>query len=273
MEKLFGFTFGYGVSLVLISLAKTTSVYATQPDSVYSKLGLVQTANNFGWMATQLEPMSKAFIEFSKTSELPVLDIGTAFGYVPSLLVKSKIKVIANDIYRPHLDSLYSNTPDEFRKLLSLNTDRFPDQLELMPNSIGAILASRVFHFLTGEELELGVKKMFDWLVPGGKVFVFTNAPYRKNMTSFMAEYEKKRAVEKYPGMVENVNSVNKEQGKYLAPFFHYMDKDVVSRLFIEAGFIIEKVDYVKIDLPEDITLDGRENVGLIAVKPLRSRL
>lgn len=51
------------------------------------------------------------------------------------------------------------------------------------------------------------------------------------------------------------------------------MDKDVLERLFLEAGFKIEKSEYVEIALPEDIKLDGRENIGLIAVKPIRSRL
>lgn len=199
---------------------KTSLEKATNVEDKYSKLGLVQTHNNLGWMAIKLEPISREFIEYSKICTLPVLDLGTAYGFIPSELLKLKVHVIANDIHMPHLELLYENAPINSRHLLSLNNKSFPNETNFMPNSLSAILASRLFHFLTGEELEIGVKKMFQWLAPGGKVFVFTNAPYRKNMMKFIDEYEKKRKTEKYPGMVKSLNDVNIDQGKYLKETF-----------------------------------------------------
>jgi hypothetical protein len=49
----------------------------------------------------------------------------------------------------------------------------------------------------------------------------------------------------------------------------HLLDPDVLRRLFSEAGFMIEECrTFARPEFPADIQLDGRESVGLIAVRP-----
>ena len=230
--------------------------------------GFIPTLNRFGWMATELDSISNEFLSFSKTQTLPVLDIGTAYGHATLLALKGGAKVIANDIDDRHLSILLESVPPELRGNLTLDNNRFPNQMNFPPQSLSAVLACRLLHFLTGEELELGVRKIYDWLAPGGKVFVFANAPFRKNLSLFLSQYDQRKLKVRYPGIIQDLKTVNAEQADQLPTFFHYLDTDILGRVFTEAGFKVEKVEYIKIDLPEDIKLDGRENVGLIAVKP-----
>lgn len=123
---------------------------------------------------------------------------------------------------------------------------------------------------MPGEELDKGVRKLYDWLVPGGKVFVVASTPYRKHLQGFIKEYEQKKITNKYPGEVKDVTKIEPEESDNLPKFFHYLDKEVLRRLFENAGFIIEKAEYLKIDeMPDYLKLDGRENVGIVATKPL----
>jgi hypothetical protein len=49
----------------------------------------------------------------------------------------------------------------------------------------------------------------------------------------------------------------------------HFLDPEVLARVFTAAGFIIEKAaTFARPEFPKDIQLDGRESVGLIAIKP-----
>jgi hypothetical protein len=48
----------------------------------------------------------------------------------------------------------------------------------------------------------------------------------------------------------------------------HFLDPDVLSRVFTESGFRIDEATmFARPEFPEDIQLDGRESVGLIATK------
>ena len=51
--------------------------------------------------------------------------------------------------------------------------------------------------------------------------------------------------------------------------FFNFLDKDILTSIFEEKGFIVEQSNYVnRDDFPESLRLDGRESVMLIARKP-----
>ena len=238
-----------------------------QPSS--NDRGFIPTLNKFGWMSTDLDSISESFLSFSKSQKLPVLDIGTAYGHTAQLALSHGSKVIANDMEPKHLSVLWDKVPLDQRKNLQLDSSRFPNQMEFAPQSLGAVLACRVFHFLSGEELEIGVRKIYSWLAPGGKVFVFANAPFRKNLSAFLKEYSERKSSVRYPGVVTDMQVVDPAQGDQLPSFFHFLDVETLTRLFTEAGFKIERAEYVRIEnLPERSKLDGRENVGIIAVKP-----
>ena len=59
------------------------------------------------------------------------------------------------------------------------------------------------------------------------------------------------------------------ERGASLPPKMHFLDPEVLTRVFAKAGFIVEKAHtFARPEFPKDIQLDGRESVGIVARKP-----
>ena len=266
----------YRVSLLVflfVSLEACASVPSRPVEMpVSDERGFVTTLNKYGWMATVLDEISDEFVQYAteNSHSYPALDIGTAYGHTPSLVIEGGGKIIANDMEPKHLEILLNKTPVSLRSRLELNTKRFPEDMVFPDQSLSAVLACRLFHFLDGSQLELAVKKIYRWLVPGGRVFVFANSPYRKSLGNFVENYDTNKIGARYPGIIRQLGEVNKDQANQLPPFFHYLDTEVLTRLFTEAGFKVEKAKYIS--LPGEssaIYFDGRENVGLIASKPL----
>ncbi|MBI2743596.1 MAG: class I SAM-dependent methyltransferase [Chlamydiales bacterium] len=237
-----------------------------------SPSGLVKTLNfGGGFMLIHLDPISSAFIEFAKTSSYPVLDIGAAYGVATlPALDHSTCAVIADDIGSENLLILQKQVDKKNRERLYLNQKRFPQELDFKPNSLGGVLICRVFHFLRGEEIEEGLKKIFSWLAPGGKLFIVTSTPYQGNITEFVSVYEERWADGiSWPGYVENYGSNAPGLSSNLNPFLHVMDERPLRKALESAGFLVEKVEYIdrRKTIPT-LCLDGREGIGIIASKP-----
>jgi hypothetical protein len=125
-------------------------------------------------------------------------------------------------------------------------------------------------HFFDGAKLETSARILLNWLASGGKVFIVAETPYLKNFSSFIPTYEARRAAgNPWPGFIDDVMAVAPERGVSLPPQMHLLDPEVLSRVFRQAGFVIEKAEmFARPEFPEDIQLDGRESVGLVARKP-----
>jgi SAM-dependent methyltransferase len=167
-------------------------------------------------------------------------------------------------------DILKERTPASYRKNLILKPGSFPNELDFAANSLDAILICRLLHFFNESNIEIAFKKMASWLAPKGRLFALTETPYLKNFQEFIPIYEKRVASgEKFPGYVDNVMKVAPERGKTLPEVIHFLNVDVMSRLANESGLTIKQCHTIaRPDFPEDLQLDGRESVGLIAEKP-----
>lgn len=232
--------------------------------------GFIKTLNNMGYMTSTLDPFSKAFAEFAPKAPGPSLDIGAAYGVATLDALNTGAEVIANDIDARHLDILRDRAPEKQRNRLKLLPGAFPDDLSLADGSVGSILICRVLHFFNGAKIEESAKILFKWLASGGKVFIIAETPYLKNFQTFIPIYEERKAKgNPWPGFVEDVMAIAPERGASLPAEMHLLDPEVLSRVFSQAGFIIEKAEtFARPEFPEDIQLDGRESVGLIARKP-----
>lgn len=238
-----------------------------------SESGLVQTLNyGGGFMLTHLDPISAKFINFAKTTTHPILEIGSAFGVATIAALKhSSSIVIANDIGVENLLILRNNTDEKYRKRLYLNANRFPQQLDLDANSLEGILICRVFHFLRSEEIEEGLAKLYQWLIPGGKLFIVTATPFQGNLKEFIPVYEERWANNNpWPGYVENYGLTVPGLSHNLTPFLHVMDERPLKKALEFAGFEIQEIEYIdrRKTIPT-VGLDGKEGIGLIATKPV----
>ena len=251
---------------VCAMLLTTDSVQMPTPEAN----GFVKTLNNMGYMTSTLDVYSKAFAEFSPQGPGPALDIGAAYGVATLAALNNGARVIANDIDARHLEILADRAPKTDRIRLDLVPGAFPDGLELPADSLGSILICRVMHFFNGPTLERAAAKLHDWLAKGGKIFIVAETPYLKNFAAFTPTYEARRAAGAlWPGFIDDVMAIAPERGASLPPQMHLLDPEVLSRVFTHAGFVVEKAaTFARPDFPEDIQLDGRESVGLIARKP-----
>ncbi len=237
-----------------------------------SESGLVQTLNyGGGFMLIHLDPISSKFIDFAKSCTYPILDIGSAFGVATIAALKnSSCSIIADDIGVENLLILRNQTEEQDRKRLYLNTNRFPQTLDFKPNSLEGILICRVFHFLKSEEIEEGLQKMVQWLIPGGKLFIVTATPFQGNLKEFVPIYEERWANNNpWPGYVENYGPTS-GLSHNLHPFLHVMDERPLRKALESSGFTIQEIQYIdrRKTLPT-LGLDGKEGIGIIAIKPV----
>ena len=228
------------------------------------------TLNKMGWSSEVPNEYSEAFIAYAAGCTSPVLDIGAAFGTASIAALEAGATVVANDVEPRHLEVLKSKVPPEHLQRLKVVVGKFPCDLSFPDDCFGAIHASMVLHFLTGEELVDGVQRMFRWMQPGGKLFILTGTPFQGNIKAFIPVYlERKRNGVRWAGEIENVREFNNHFSADLMPsFIHCLDEDVLVPVIEQAGFIIEEVKrYSRANLPDFCKLDGRENLGLIARK------
>jgi len=228
------------------------------------------TVNRMGWSSEEPHEINLAFADFASTCDDPVLDLGAGFGAATFAALRGGARVIANDLEPGHLEALGARVPLLMRDRLQLRLGRFPSDLTFSRESLGAIHASNVLHFLTLTELETGIGLIADWLVPGGKVFVMVNSPYIQNFANVIPYFEqRKNDGVRWPGWIEDLTRYSSHPTlQYLPASLHFFDADVLSRAFETSGFIIEVAkEYSRSGLPEILKYDGRENVMLIAHK------
>jgi SAM-dependent methyltransferase len=246
------------------------SVAATLPMPSAIKNGrLVPTMNRFGTMLTMVIDPVKDFIEFASQSPHWCLDIGSAYGVFTLAAIEAGARVMANDLDARHLEILRSQVPADKQSRLRTVLGAFPD-VDLGEQQFGAILACRVFHFFDGPTLEVAAAKTLQMLVPGGKLFVRAMTPYLGLSPRVVPVYEQRKAQgERWPGYIDHPGQYidDKEERDNCPDYAHYLDPEVLRRTFEEAGFIVERCEFVAIDL-EPVKLDGREGVLLVARKP-----
>jgi chorismate-pyruvate lyase/SAM-dependent methyltransferase len=234
----------------------------------------LETRNRKGFTYT-LTSFGKAFINAAAKASMPVMDIGAAYGVaaLPALLTGAK--VIAVDIEEKHLLSITNSVNGPLRTQLVTLKERFP-YFELLPESLSAVYMSQVLPFLNGDEIEIGIRKIYDWLIPGGEAFVVTFTPYIHHVSSFIPIYEeRKKAGTRWAGYIKELSRYSSHPHIYrnLPEQIHHIDQDDLVWVFEKTGFSVKEARYFGEEegpLPDGIRMNGRERVGLIAYKPIR---
>ena len=229
--------------------------------------GLIPTLNNTGWMTETLDDYSRAFTEYAGSLQTECLDVGCAYGVATLPALANGARVLACDLEPRHLEILAERVPPADRLRFRRLPARLPD-VDFPAGSFGAILCARALHFLLARDLELTVRKMFDWLLPGGRVYLITDSPYVGPWWKSAPEYERrKREGCPWPGFVQNYGALlppGTDVSKH-PPFIHPLDPDILGRVTGAAGFEVMSTGFLRGGGPR---ASGREHAGVIAIKP-----
>lgn len=238
------------------------------------------TQNGYGFMHP-LSETSRAFALYAANINLPVVDLGCAYGSATIEAAKTgAVQVIACDVAAEHLHILQERASVlGLASKITVKLGKFPEEISFADNTVGATLASLVLPYLTTEELDHGLQKIFAWLVPGGKLFISSYTIHIKEFSNprFQTEYQKRvDSGLKWPGYFEdfikfstmakenrNINSVPTR--------LHFFDINPLVKALMDIGFEIEIAQYVDgktNGAVEETFHDGREMLSIIAKKP-----
>lgn len=241
----------------------------TKRNIIATHESFIPTMNKTGFMTSVIDPISQAFIDYAVAKNDWVLEIGAAYGIATLNALNRGAKIVCNDKEKKHLNVVFEKSKELTNPQLRLLPGTFPEELDFPDNYFSAILICRVLHFFDGETLKAGMKKLYRWLKPGGKLFIVADTPYLGISKRFIPEYEKRVAQNlEWPGVITDPKDYIDIYTDYFPDFIHVLDKSVLQKILLLADFSIETIHYMsRLDYPADRRLDGRESIGAIAYK------
>eukprot|EP01137_Pigoraptor_chileana_P034552 Opistho-2@27285 len=268
----------------------TAIATALEMPKSYANGFLTPTLNSYGFMiGTEDDDTSARFVQHALSCTGKILDVGCAYGNTLLDIVRQRrqssfgvhqSQIVANDLDGRHLEIMRSRADAEFgadiaSQFLELLPGPFPDVcmdpsfLKHSAGSFDCVRVANVFHFFNGEQIERSAHALFALLRPGGKVYITALSPYTTSYLKFVPQYEQgKKEGHPFPGYISDRRGIYDGYPTLLPNEFHGLDPDVLSRVYRAAGFEIEKAEfYSREKFGKDITFDGREAVGLIAVR------
>ncbi|MBL8199564.1 MAG: class I SAM-dependent methyltransferase [Chromatiales bacterium] len=259
----------------LKSSARRLGIWRPGTRPGWSGGGMVATLNGTGFMFEIRDRFADAFIrdagELGQQGKHS-LEVGCAYGVSTLPALEAGALITASDIEPRHLEILRGKVPRRLLPNLELVPGALP-HMDLPREKYGAILCSRVLHFLAGDDVDASVRKMAAWLAPGGRLYLVADTPYGV-WRGKIPEFEAGRARgERWPGMMVGLHNylAGGNPGKPIEkpPFMNLLDPDLLARACTEAGLAV--VDAAFISRPDFAGLgrmDGRENAGVLALKP-----
>jgi len=198
------------------------------------------------------------------------LEIGAGFGYVSKKAVKKGAHVYVNDIDAKNLKGFEDALSIQEREKTTLIPGKFPNKFGIQDSSLDAVLAQRVMHYLNPDEFDKGLKIINNLLKVGGKFYMTIDSPYTRPWQGFISEFEmRKKGFDRYPGFIKGISKYNASNVYGNVDALNFMDADVARERLEEVGFQVLEAIYLN-DITkyyDELRLDGREAVGIIAVK------
>ncbi len=235
--------------------------------------GKIPTLNQTGYMTPESDKLSDDFINVAAQwgkKEVASLDVGAAFGIISIPALEKGAILIASDIYKKHLLILRKQTPIKLRNRLFLHVGAFPEQTNFPKDSIGAICLRRIMHFLKPQQLEIGLDKIYDWLVPGGSAFIATMSPYHYSLTGFDEIYEERwNKGNSWPGEIFTMRKYIPECAKDLQDYMHVMDTRPLIKALEKRGFIVKQAFLYGYQRLKSRALDLKGHCAIEVQKPV----
>ena len=229
--------------------------------------GLIPCLNGRGFMEKDLNGISVRFVDESAKIGGISLDVGCAYGIATLAALKGGSEVVACDMDQAHLDILLKETPEKDKPRLTTKKGTLPG-VDFKNQSFVAIHCSRCLHFLVPEELKLTLEKMYNWLQPGGKIYLITDTCFSGPWKKYLPEFDRRKAEgDPFPGFIEDALKclpVSKLP-KGMTPHMNCLDPDTLARECKLAGFEIIEADFLGPARSE--AKYAKDHAGIIAIK------
>ncbi|WP_299005757.1 class I SAM-dependent methyltransferase [uncultured Shewanella sp.] len=238
------------------------------------------TVNHKGVMVKQFSDVSQYFIRDAVNASHTLIDMGCAYGIATLPILEMHKNIVACDLSQEHLDILKQETPEKLLPYLTLKQGDFPYDFSFEKNSISGIHCSYIFNLMTAEAVSLALTHCFNWLIPGGKLYINAPTPYLNGL-NFIDEFQRREANgEPFPGIIDKQSMASFiQQGLQemmstdgLLNFLHVFTKESLSKVLIEKGFLIDFSQYFDIKIPSQLDPliggNGKASIGIIARKP-----
>jgi SAM-dependent methyltransferase len=230
--------------------------------------GAIPTLNGTGFMLEALDEYAEAFASKAAAGAGEALDIGCAYGVATLAALARGARVCASDMERQHLDVLVERTPPAQRERLRTVVGVLPG-IEFPDASFDVILASRVIHFLSRDDVRRALSAMAGWLKPGGRLYLVADTPYMPSWSQIVPAYEAARlAGDPWPGYIADFERViARRPGGMPGPrFLNTLDPDILARECRRAGLHVERTSFFGMQRLGAASI-GREHAGCVALK------
>lgn len=228
----------------------------------------ITTLNQQGFMRVDLDPLSLLWVENAINSELPFLELGAAYGHTTLKALEGGATVIANDISEEHLAIIRNQSAPNLRDKLYLNHASMPHEINMEDNILGGVLMCRVGHFFTAQEIHDSFKKIYNWLVPGGKLYFIATSPYHHMFLDSFADsfHEKLENGDDTAGYFHGLKEMLPEVAEYIPNFMHLFNEESITRFIKPHGFTISNCKLFDYEAQNS---KGRGFVAMEATKPI----
>jgi SAM-dependent methyltransferase len=207
--------------------------------------------DGFGHATIEPGLFSRYFYDFVPQAPGGILDIGCAYGTatVSAALALDLAgvpedapngTVLAIDVEPFHLKVLRElMTPKSLKSRIRTRVGTFPN-LDIAPESQGAIFIGGLFQYFSGPDLEAILPTVVDWLAPGGILFIEGQTPRLRSFRLVYDQYLVRRQLgEPWPGWVTNPTML--PPGRNTLKPLNLMDPAIIRR-FLQGDNRLEDI-------------------------------
>lgn len=205
----------------------------------------LKTKNNMGFVHLTPLNITQKLYRQAETQKGFYVDIGAAYGVDTLHMIKAGARVLAIDLESQHLDILKNQLSPKEQQRLETRCQRFPEEVSLAPETYDAILLSRILIFLTPTSLDAALKKIFNVLKIGGKVYIITISPFSVNWGSVQDVF--KEHLKLYPAQplyITNLWELLPQTRMFLPQCIQVFDQSALKNSLEKNGFKVIECDY-----------------------------
>lgn len=263
-----------------------------KPVSDMGESGLLRTDGEYGWefplSFLAVDEFTRAFADsVSGDTKKRVLVLGAAFGTLVNQLLENSrhngSKFVVNDLSDNQMAIFKDALLREFDSRVTIVSGNFLEAADFPPNHFDHILLQNVAHFFNPEQAEIFFNRAQLWLKEGGSLTVTCCTPFwqihhmmrNEQGEDNIAVFEHKKAAgDPWPGYFSDIQArllAMQHPIAAKAPTrVHAFDPETLSRTMTRYGLTTTRSDFFKMPqtFPPFMQLDGRENVGAVAIKP-----